>query len=38
MSEAAPGPQWTVVAHPLFIAQLQELVGQVAASREKDPH
>lgn len=38
MSQAARDPKWTVVTHPLFMAQLQELVGQVAALKAKDPH
>ncbi len=28
---------WTVFAHPLFLAQLETLVSQVEAARQKDP-
>lgn len=28
---------WTVFAHPLFLAQIEALAGQVEASKKKDP-
>jgi toxin YhaV len=41
MSAANPAPLvihgWTVFAHPLFISQLDTLVQQVSALKEKDP-
>jgi len=41
MSERRPAPLvihgWTVFAHPLFISQLDALVEQVSAHRQKDP-
>jgi len=41
MSAANPAPVvihgWTVFAHPLFISQLDTLVQQVSALKEKDP-
>lgn len=41
MSAAKPAPLiihgWAIYAHPLFLAQLEALVGQVEALRKKDP-
>ncbi|MES3002773.1 MAG: type II toxin-antitoxin system YhaV family toxin [Pseudomonadota bacterium] len=37
MIGAAKGAGWTLLAHPLFLDQLQELAGTVAAQRAKDP-
>lgn len=41
MSRSAPAPLlihgWTVFAHPLFLAQLEVIVQQVEALKEKDP-
>ena len=41
MSSSKPAPLvihgWTVFAHPLFLAQIEALVRQVAAFKQKDP-
>jgi toxin YhaV len=41
MSERKPTPLvingWTVFAHPLFLAQIETLIRQVEAFRQKDP-
>ncbi|MGH8848960.1 MAG: type II toxin-antitoxin system YhaV family toxin [Polaromonas sp.] len=37
MSVAEAGPGWTVVAHPLFLDQLEALIAQVSALKDKDP-
>ncbi len=41
MSTGKPAPLvihgWTVFAHPLFLAQLEDLARQVEAFRQKDP-
>jgi toxin YhaV len=37
MSGAASSSGWKVVAHPLFIAQLERLTEQVEVLRKKDP-
>ena len=42
MSGAKPAPLlvngWTIFGHPLFIAQLEALAGQVRALKRKDPN
>jgi toxin YhaV len=37
MTPPANTAEWSVLAHPLFIDQLQQLVGKVEALRAKDP-
>lgn len=41
MSSTKPAPlagnDWTVIAHPLFLAQLEALAQQVEALKQKDP-
>jgi toxin YhaV len=41
MSRRAPAPlivnSWTIFAHPLLLAQLETLIGQVATLKQKDP-
>lgn len=41
MSSSKPSPLtiegWTIFAHPLFLAQLEDLVGQVTALKQKHP-
>ena len=37
MSQPAIEAGWTVIAHPLFVDQLEELVNQVAALKSKYP-
>lgn len=41
LNEGRPGPLvvhgWTVFAHPLFLAQVEALVQQVEALKQKDP-
>jgi toxin YhaV len=42
MSATGPAPMvgagWTIFAHPLFLDQLEALIGQVEGLRKKDPH
>jgi toxin YhaV len=37
MKAAQAEPGWTVYAHPLFLEQLEALIDQVDALKEKDP-
>ncbi|MGZ8218579.1 type II toxin-antitoxin system YhaV family toxin [Methylomagnum sp.] len=41
MSESHPSPitfnGWTIFAHPLFLEQVEALIGQVEALKRKDP-
>lgn len=37
MSEAAAKPEWVIIAHPLFLEQLDALIAQVSALKLKDP-
>jgi toxin YhaV len=37
MNQPASSAGWTVIAHPLFLDQLQELIEKVVALRARDP-